>query len=58
MLHELFLAAAPIIAQVTAAPAKSYSLPWAIVGFCVILGLLVTLAPSRRTIEFKRAKDE
>jgi hypothetical protein len=38
--------------------APSLSAPWAIVGFMVILGLLVTLSPSRRTYEVKRPKDE
>jgi hypothetical protein len=38
--------------------APSLSGPWAIVGFMVILGLLVTLSPSRRTYEVKRPKDE
>jgi hypothetical protein len=30
----------------------------AIILFCVILGLLVTLNPSKRTFEIKRTKDE
>lgn len=38
--------------------APSLSAPWAIVGFMTILGLLVTLSPSRRTYEVKRPKDE
>ena len=46
--------AAAILAQST----RSLSIPWAIVLFCVILGLLVTLSPSRRTTEIKRAKDD
>ena len=37
---------------------KSLSIPWAIVGFLVILGLIVTLSPSRRTFEIKRPRDE
>lgn len=37
---------------------KSYSISWAIVLFMAILGLLVTLSPSRRTSEIKRPKDE
>jgi hypothetical protein len=36
----------------------SPSLSWAIVGFLTILGLLVTLSPSRRTYEVKRPRDE
>ena len=34
------------------------SIQWAIVGFFIILGLLVTLSPSRRTYEIKKQKDE
>ena len=34
------------------------SVAWGLVLFCIILGLLVTLAPSRRTTEIKRSKDE
>jgi hypothetical protein len=45
----------PILAQ---AATKSDSMSWALVLFCVILGLIVTLNPSRRTYEIKRAKDE
>jgi hypothetical protein len=37
-------------------PSASWS--WAIVGFFIILGLLVTLTPSRRTTEIKRTKDD
>lgn len=33
---------------------KSGGLCWAIVLFCVILGLLVSLNPSKRTTEIKR----
>jgi hypothetical protein len=36
----------------------SPSIQWAIVGFLMILGLLVTLSPARRTFEVKRPKDE
>ncbi len=38
--------------------APSPSVCWAIVLFFLILGLLVTLSPSRRTAEVKRPKDE
>jgi hypothetical protein len=34
------------------------SFQWAIVLFFLILGLLVTLSPSRRTSEIKKSKDE
>jgi hypothetical protein len=36
----------------------SSSISWAIVLFFLILGLLVTLSPARRTYEVKRPKDE
>jgi len=55
MMLPLFNLVTPVLAQ--AAANKSYSLPWAIVLFCVILGLLVTLAPSRRSSEIKRGRD-
>jgi CHASE1-domain containing sensor protein len=50
MLHFL-----PLLAQ---ASNKSDAMAWALVLFCVILGLLVTLNPSRRTHEIKRTKEE
>jgi hypothetical protein len=36
----------------------SLNVSWAIVLFFLILGMLVTLSPSRRTYEVKRRKDE
>ena len=45
---------APLVAQATG---PSAPVSWAIVLFCVILGLLVALRPSKRTIEFRRPKD-
>jgi hypothetical protein len=36
----------------------TYGLSWALVLFCAILGLMVTLTPIRRTSEVKRPKDE
>ena len=48
-------ALAPLLAQ---ASDKSLSIPWAIVLFFIILGLLVTLSPTKRTTEIKRFKDE
>ena len=36
----------------------SLNVSWAIVLFFLILGLLVTLSPSRRTSEIKRPRDE
>jgi hypothetical protein len=37
---------------------SAISLAWAIVLFCIILGQLVALNPSRRTREVKRPKEE
>jgi hypothetical protein len=45
----------PLLAQ---ASNKSDAMPWALVLFCVILGLLVSLNPPRRTYEIKRAKED
>jgi hypothetical protein len=36
----------------------TYGVSWALVLFCAILGLMVTLTPSRRSVEIKRPKDE
>jgi hypothetical protein len=36
----------------------SLNISWAIVLFFLILGMLVTLSPSRRTSEIKRPKDD
>jgi hypothetical protein len=36
----------------------TYGFSWAIMLFCAILGLMVTLTPIRRTSEIKRPKDE
>jgi ABC-type sulfate transport system permease component len=44
----------PLVAQ---SGGSTYSASWALVLFCVILGLLVALNPARRTSEIKRAKD-
>ena len=38
--------------------APGLSVPWAIVGFSIAIGLAITLSPSRRTYEVKRPKDE
>jgi hypothetical protein len=43
----------PLLAQ---GGGRTYGLSWAIVLLCVILGLIVTLRPSRRTSEIKKAK--
>ncbi|HEY4234261.1 MAG TPA: hypothetical protein VGM76_12595 [Lacipirellulaceae bacterium] len=36
----------------------AYGVSWALMLFCAILGLMVTLTPIRRSIEVKRPKDE
>jgi hypothetical protein len=38
--------------------AETPAISWAVVGFCIILGLMVTLGPSRRTTEIKNPYDE
>ena len=38
--------------------APSLNISWAIVLFFMILGLLVTLSPSRRTYEVKRRRED
>jgi hypothetical protein len=40
----------PLLAEVSA-------LSWAVVGFFIILGLMVTLGPSKRTTEIKSPHD-
>jgi hypothetical protein len=35
----------------------TYSASWALVLFCIILGLIVALNPAKRTSEIKRHKD-
>jgi hypothetical protein len=37
---------------------KGLSLSWAIVIFSMLLGLAITLSPTKRTYEVKRPKDE
>ena len=36
----------------------AYGVSWALMLFCAILGLMVTLTPIRRSIEIKKPKDE
>jgi hypothetical protein len=36
----------------------AYGVSWALMLFCAILGLMVTLTPIRRTSEVKKPKDE
>ena len=54
----LLLAAKRAAAVSETSGGKSDGRSWAIVLFCVILGLLVSLNPSRRTYEIKRTKEE
>ena len=44
--------------EATGPVVKSLSLPWGIVGFLTILGLIVTLSPARRTSEVKKPKED
>lgn len=37
---------------------KSLSISWAIVGVGLIVGLLVTLSPTKRTTEIKRGRED
>jgi hypothetical protein len=54
----LFLAKRPVEHDVTIhVSSGTNSLSWALLIFSVVLGLLVTLNPSRRTTEIKRVKD-
>jgi hypothetical protein len=52
---------APLFAQsvtvITPGSGPSGGLSWAIVLFFVILGLAVTLSPTKRTYEVKKPKD-
>ena len=50
----------PLMAQsvtVIRGSSSTNSASWALVLFCVILGMLVTLNPPRRTSEIKKAKE-
>jgi hypothetical protein len=51
-------AASLVLAQAAGGSGPSPSIQWAIVGFAVLLGLFITVSPSRRTYEVKRPKDE
>jgi hypothetical protein len=54
-----FLLLAKKSAEVPSGPTgPSMSMCWAIVGFMTILGLIVTLSPTKRTIDFKKPQDE
>jgi hypothetical protein len=47
-----------LLAQAGSGGGPSPSIQWAIVGFAILLGLFITVSPSRRTYEVKRPKDE
>lgn len=53
-----FANAKAVAASDAAASGGASSAAWALVIFLVVLGMLVTLASSRRTIEIKRQKEE
>jgi hypothetical protein len=59
MFDFLILAAKKSSLETSAASdGKGLSLSWAIVIFLTLLGLAITLSPTRRTSEIKRPKDE
>jgi hypothetical protein len=47
-----------LLAQAGGAGGPSQSIQWAIVGFAILLGLFITVSPSRRTYEVKRPKED
>lgn len=54
-----FLLLAKKTAEVPSGPTgPNMPVCWFIVGFMTILGLIVTLSPTKRTIEFKKPHDE
>ena len=58
MWYELLLLAKPSVTVVTGPSGPSMPMCSFIVGFMTILGLIVTLSPTKRTIEFKKPQDE
>lgn len=56
-MYYILLAARPETHDVSIHASNNNSASWAVVIFCVALGLLVALGPSRRTTEIKRSKD-
>jgi hypothetical protein len=53
----LFAQSVTVITPSSGGSGPSGSMSWGIVLFFVILGLLVTLSPPRRTYEIKKRKD-
>jgi hypothetical protein len=58
IIHVLIFAAKKSAAEATADAGKSLSLSWGLVIFGLLLGLAITLMPTKRTYEVKRPKDE
>ena len=58
ILNLLIFAANKSSSQAAADTGKGLSLSWAIVIFSMLLGLAITLSPTKRTYEVKRPKDE
>ena len=57
--NRLAFAVTPILAQADEEEAEnSYSIEVALVMLCVVLGLLVALRPSKRTVEFKKPDEQ
>jgi hypothetical protein len=56
-LAPLFAQSVTVITPSSGGSGPSGSLSWAIVLFFVILGLAVTLSPTKRTYEVKKPKD-
>jgi len=57
-LFDALILAAHSSSASSVSDSKSLSLSWAIVLLGVIVGLLVTLSPTRRTSEVKKSNDE
>jgi hypothetical protein len=57
IVHTLILAAHSSASAPTGPETKGLSLSWGVVLIGVIVGLLVTLSPSKRTTEFKKPEE-
>lgn len=57
LLAPVLAEAAYVVPPLAQGGGQTYGLSWAIVLLCVILGLIVTLRPSRRTSEIKKPKE-
>jgi len=56
MINLMSLQSFSLFAQASGGSA-TYSASWALVLFCIILGLMVALNPAKRTSEIKKHKD-